>query len=85
MNKLQKNVREELDGHKALQNASIITQWMRTPGSSGFKKTNQLAQDALESYGLDRVYEIKYPSVEDGTQALAFTGWDVNDAILDIV
>jgi hypothetical protein len=85
MNRLQKDIRDELDGHKAWQHANYITQWMRTPGSSGFKKTNQRAREALESYGLDRVYEIKYPSVEDGTQELAFTGWDVNDARLEIV
>ena len=85
MNRLQKDIRDELDGHKAWQHANYITQWMRTPGSSGIKQTNQRARDALESYGLDRVYEIRYPSAEDGTQELAFTGWDVNDARLEVV
>ena len=74
MNRLQKNIREELDGHKAWQHASIITQWMRTPGSRGIEKTNKHAYEALKGYGLDQVYEIRYPSEEDGTQELKFTG-----------
>lgn len=85
MNRLQKDIRDELDGHRAWQHANIITQWMRTPGSSGIEKTNKHAQDALKSYGLDHVYEIRYPSEEDGTQELTFTGWDVNDARLEVL
>jgi hypothetical protein len=54
MNKLQKNIRIELDGHKAWQHANFITQWMRTPGSRGIKKTNQYAREALENYGFNR-------------------------------
>ena len=85
MNRLQENVKEELNGHRARQHANFIAQWMRTPGSTGIEKTNSHAREALYSYGLDRVYEIIYPSEEDGTQDLAFTGWDVNDARLEIV
>jgi hypothetical protein len=85
LNQSEKKVREELDGFKAWQHANYITQFMRTPGSTGRKKTTELAREQLEKYGLDNVYIIKYPSKEDGTEDLQSRGWDVNDARLDII
>jgi len=85
MNKTQKIVEQELSGNKAWQHANYFTQFMRTPGSSGIRETMNYARNKLKEYNLDKVYTIKYPSKEDGTEDLKFIGWDVKDAILDVV
>ena len=85
MDKIQKLVKNELSGNKAWQHANYATQFMRTPGSSGIHEISGYSKKKLDAYGLDKVYTIKYPSKEDGTEDLKFMGWDVDDAILDIV
>jgi len=85
LNKTQILVKREFSGHKAWQHANYITQFMRTPGSSGIKTTMQYAKEQLEKYCLDNVYTIKYPSEADGTKELSFMGWDIEDAQLEIV
>lgn len=85
MNRLQELIDKELSGDRAWQHASYITQFLKAPGSSGIRKVTQYAQDKLESFGLDSVYTIEYPSKANGTEDLRFTGWDVMDARLEIV
>lgn len=85
MDKIQKLAKKELSGQKAWQHSNYTTQFMRTPGSSGIHEITRYSKKRLDSYGLDKVYTIKYPSKEYGTEDLTFMGWDVNDAILDIV
>ena len=85
MNYIQKLVKNELEGHKAWQHANYISQFMRTPGSFGIHETIHYSEKKLNEYGLDSVFIIKYPSEEHGTEELKCFGWDVNDAILDIV
>lgn len=85
MNRLQELINRELSGDRAWQHASYITQFLRAPGSSGIRKVTQYAQEKLESFGLDSVYTIEYPSKANGTEDLTFTGWDVTDARLEIV
>ena len=58
---------------------------MRTPGSIGIQEILNYSGKRLNKYGLDEVYTIKYPSKEHGTEDLKCFGWDVNDAILNIV
>ena len=85
MNYLQKLVKNELEGHKAWQHANYISQFMRTPGSTGIQETINYSRSKLIGFGLDEVYTIKFPSKEHGTEDLKCFGWDVNDAILNIV
>ena len=85
MNRLQELIHRELSGDRAWQHASYITQFLKAPGSSGIRKVTQYAQDKLESFGLDSVYTIEYPSRANGTEDLTFSGWDVTDARLEIV
>jgi len=85
MDKIQKLVKKELSGYKAWQHANYTTQFMRTPGSYGIHEITNYSRKKLNEYGLDNIYTIKYPSKEDGTEDLEFVGWDVNDAILEIV
>jgi len=85
LNKLQRLVRDELSGHKAWQHANYMTQFMRTPRSSGIRETISYARSKLEKFGLDNLSTVKYPSKDYGTEDLSFIGWDINDARLEVV
>jgi hypothetical protein len=85
LNNIQLIVKEELSGNNAWQHANFITQFLRQVGSSGNQKTISYSRERLNEYNLDKVYEIKYPSKENGTEDLKFYGWDVRDASLEIV
>ena len=68
MNKIHKLVKKELSGHNAWQHANYCTQFMRTPGSLGLKETLNYSRKRLNEYKIDKVYTIKYPSKENGTE-----------------
>ena len=69
-------IREELSGHRAKQHAAYLTQFMRTPASSGIRASLAYAENQMRSYGLDRVFGIEFETE---------SGWDVSDAELRVI
>jgi len=85
LDEIQSLIGEKLSGHKAWQHASYVSQFIRTPGSAGERRTVQYAREQLEKYGLDKVFTVKYPSKEHRTEDFSFVGWDIRDARLELV
>ncbi len=76
VNRLISLLESELSGDNAKQHAGYMTQFMRTPGSSGIRSAIQYAEEHFRKQGIDRVYRIEYP---------VKNGWDISDAEVRIV
>lgn len=76
MTNLIRVLQKELSGDNAKQHAGYMTQFMRTPGSSGIKSAIMYAEEYLKRHGVDTVYRIEYP---------VKNAWDVTDAEVQIV
>lgn len=84
-NTLKTAVENELSGDTAIQNAAYITQFLRAPGSKGLHKVLNFIEEKLIQCNLDKTEKIEYPSQENNTEILSFTGWDVSNAKLEVV
>jgi len=76
VNRLVHLFQSDFSGENAKQHAGYMTQFMRTPGSSGIRSAILYAEEYLKKLGIDRVYRIEYP---------VKNGWDVTDADVRIV
>ena len=84
-NTLKTAIENEISGDTAYQNAAYITQFMRAPGSKGLHNVLNFLEEKLIQCNLDKIEKIEYPSKENNTEELSFTGWDVSNAKLEIV
>ena len=69
-------IQNELCGDRAKHHAAYLTQFMRTPASSGIKRSLDYAEANMRAYGLDRIFSIEFETE---------SGWDVSDAELRVV
>jgi hypothetical protein len=76
MRKLTNLIQDELCGDRAKQHAAYLTQFMRTPASSGIRTSLDYAEAKMRACGLDKISRIEFESE---------SGWDVSDAELRVV
>jgi len=76
-----------LSGMRAQHHTAAITQWYRSPGSSGYHAATQYVAAAMREAGADEVIEERYP-LDGETKFLGRTmppAWEPLEATLDIV
>lgn len=79
--------REYFSGARAQSDTAFITQFYRSPGSSGYHEATQFAADAMGEAGADEVVEERYP-LDGETRLLGRTmppAWEPLEAELDLV
>ena len=52
---------QELSGDRALESASHLTQFYRSPGASGYHRATDFVADLFRANGLDKVWVERYP------------------------
>ena len=52
---------EELSGDRALETATEITRYYRSPGASGYHRATDYVAERFRGSGLDRVWVERYP------------------------
>ena len=52
---------QELSGDRALESASHLTQFYRSPGASGYHWATDFVADLFRANGLDKVWVERYP------------------------
>mgnify|MGYP002685813456 CR=1 FL=1 len=67
---------QRFSGERAKELATKITQYGRSPGSSGYLAATDLAASELKSMGFDSVEVVDFP-INDA--------WEVNEASLDVI
>lgn len=77
----------EFSGENAKEHTEHITQFYRSPGSSGIHSATEYAKNKLETYGLDEVRVETYPV--DGISKLldrvVYPAWEPKDVLLKII
>ena len=84
---LEAVLRTYLSGSRAQQDTAFITQFYRSPGSSGYHAATQFAADAMRDAGADEVVEETYP-LDGETRLLGRVmppAWEPVDAELVLV
>lgn len=84
---LDRIFRTYLSGVRAQQHTAAITQWYRSPGSSGYHAATQYVAGAIREAGADEVIEERYP-LDGETKFLGRTmppAWEPLEATLEIV
>jgi hypothetical protein len=84
---LDRIFRTHLSGIRAQHHTAAITQWYRSPGSSGYHAATQYVAAAMREAGADDVIEERYP-LDGETKFLGRTmppAWEPLEATLDIV
>ena len=54
-------VDQELSGDRALESATHITDFYRSPGASGYHRATDFLADLFRTNGLDKVWVERYP------------------------
>ena len=84
---LDRIFRTYLSGVRAQHHTAAITQWYRSPGSSGYHAATQYVAGAIREAGADEVIEERYP-LDGETKFLGRTmppAWEPLEATLEIV
>jgi hypothetical protein len=80
-------LRAHLSGASAHRDTTILTQYYRSPGSSGYHEATRFVAEAVRAAGADEVIEDRYP-LDGETRFMGRTmppAWEPLDATLDLV